>query len=525
MLGLMGYTLIVTALLAASGWAAERVALVCSAPARWVWVMAIVGSLVLPVAVPSVSFDMPAMLAADGPAKTVALRDMTSAKLTPAAWLPAQAQNAAAGVAASTALNTALTWAWAVASGALLLALLGSAVYLAVRKRRWSRRQMAGASVYLSPDVGPAVVGLLRPRIVVPAWLAGAPEHQQTLVVAHEQSHLDARDPQWLTVCLLVLVAMPWNLPLWWLMRRLRRAIEVDCDARVLAAGYDLKLYGATLIEVGQRRSAFVGAAAAMAESRSFLEQRIGIMVRPPKRWARRAAPAFAALSLCMVAVAAQVGPPAKVRHQIALPAGLVANYVGYYQIDEHEVMVVSQAGDRLLAQRNQGHSWKLLPESETGFFVRGADMQVLFDRAGKGRPAAGLVLRQYGVDVRAPRVGAEAVQRVDAHIARRYALQRPAAGGAAAVRRNLDLARDGRLELADFTPSFGQIALRNLPGSGQLLKDLGAVRSVKFYGVSRHGWDMYEIEYEHGGALCHIAMNSDGKIANVLFQKKGGAA
>ncbi|MES3023271.1 MAG: M56 family metallopeptidase [Pseudomonadota bacterium] len=521
MLGLMGYTLIVTMLLAASGWAAERVALVCRTPARWVWVMAIVGSLVLPAAVPSVSFDVP-MLAAEGPAKTIALRDMTSATLTPTAWLPGQAPAPVPNAAGGLALDTALTWAWAVSSGALLLALLGSAVHLSVCKRRWQREQMAGAAVYLSPDVGPAVVGLLRPRIVVPSWLAGAPEHQQTLVIAHEQSHLDARDPQWLTLCLLVLVAMPWNLPLWWLMRRLRRAIEVDCDARVLAAGYDLKQYGATLIEVGQRQSGFVGAAAAMAESRSFLEQRIGIMLRPPKRWARRAAPVFAAFSLCMVAVAAQVGPPAKVRHEIAMPAGAVANYVGYYQIDEHEVMVVSQAGKGLVAQRNRGKTWKLRPEGETAFFVRGADMQVRFDRAANGRPAAGLVLSQYGVDLRAPRVGADVVQQVDAHIEQRIALQRPAAGGEAAVRRNLELARGGRLELADFTPSFGQIALRTLPRSRQLLNELGAVRSVKFNGVSRHGWDMYEIEYEHGAAVCQIAMNSDGKVANVLFHKKG---
>ncbi|UUZ52386.1 hypothetical protein LP419_22985 [Massilia sp. H-1] len=45
-----------------------------------------------------------------------------------------------------------------------------------------------------------------------------------------------ARDPQLLGLALLVLVAMPWNLPMWWQLRRLRHAIEVDCDARVLAA-------------------------------------------------------------------------------------------------------------------------------------------------------------------------------------------------------------------------------------------------------------------------------------------------
>jgi hypothetical protein len=55
---------------------------------------------------------------------------------------------------------------------------------------------IAGVAVYVAADVGPAVVGLLRPRIVVPGWLTELPDAQQALVIAHELSHLKARDPQ-----------------------------------------------------------------------------------------------------------------------------------------------------------------------------------------------------------------------------------------------------------------------------------------------------------------------------------------
>jgi len=89
---------------------------------------------------------------------------------------------------------------------------------------------------------------------------------------------------------------MPWNLPLWWQLRRLRRAIEVDCDARVLNAGHDVNRYGETLLEVGQRHSAFLGSVAAMSESKSFLEQRIRIMLSKPKRWWKISA---ATLAVC----------------------------------------------------------------------------------------------------------------------------------------------------------------------------------------------------------------------------------
>src|SRR4029078_228106 len=106
----------------------------------------------------------------------------------------------------------------------------------------------------------------------------------QTSAIAHDQPHLDARDPQLLTLGLALLVFMPWNLPLWWQLRRLRYAIEIDCDARVLKGGVDPQHYGATLIALVERQSAYVGAVAAMSESQSFLEERIEHMFRKPVR-------------------------------------------------------------------------------------------------------------------------------------------------------------------------------------------------------------------------------------------------
>ena len=103
---------------------------------------------------------------------------------------------------------------------------------------------------------------------------------------------------------------MPWNLPLWWQLRRLRYAIEVDCDARVLDGGIDPTHYGETLISVGERQSAYVGAVAAMSESKSFLEERIRIMISKPVRWRRAGIAALAGVSLGLTALAAQVSPP-----------------------------------------------------------------------------------------------------------------------------------------------------------------------------------------------------------------------
>jgi lipopolysaccharide transport protein LptA len=107
-----------------------------------------------------------------------------------------------------------------------------------------------------------------------------------------------------------LLVAMPWNVPLWWQLRRLRFAIEVDCDARVLKSGHDVGIYGEALIMVGQRQSGYVGAIAGMSESRAFLEKRVGLMLRKPVRRWRLSMIALGCSSLALIATAAQIEPP-----------------------------------------------------------------------------------------------------------------------------------------------------------------------------------------------------------------------
>ena len=46
----------------------------------------------------------------------------------------------------------------------------------------------------------------------------------------------------------------PWNPALWLIVKRLRLAIEIDCDARVLAGRRsDVRDYGMLLLTVGSR--------------------------------------------------------------------------------------------------------------------------------------------------------------------------------------------------------------------------------------------------------------------------------
>ena len=88
-----------------------------------------------------------------------------------------------------------------------------------------------------------------------------------------------------------MLAAMPWNPALWWIARRLRLAVEVDCDGRVLAGErWDTHTYGSLLLAVGGRENRCSHGMAAFSKPLSTLEHRILRMTdreRGP-RWIKR---------------------------------------------------------------------------------------------------------------------------------------------------------------------------------------------------------------------------------------------
>lgn len=140
-----------------------------------------------------------------------------------------------------------------------------------------------GVPVWLTADVGPAVAGVLNPRILAPAWLLEMPASQRSLVLLHEAEHVRARDPWLLVLLRLARVIAPWNPVVWLLSSRLVRAIELDCDRRVLQRHPDVAIYGTTLLSVSSRTPGPMVPAAAFAESDGPLRQRILAMTTPPR--------------------------------------------------------------------------------------------------------------------------------------------------------------------------------------------------------------------------------------------------
>src|SRR2546422_838633 len=167
----------------------------------------------------------------------------------------------------------ATRWAWV------------AALRLTALRRDWRNATVDGRAVLVSDNVGPAVAGLWRPRVVLPEWALRLGDRERRLMLAHEDEHIRARDPWLLAAAAVTLFFTPWNPVVWWQVRRLRLAVEMDCDSRVLARDGDAPAYGALLLRVGQRRARLPLGAPALGEPVSFLGRRIRRMATSLPRW------------------------------------------------------------------------------------------------------------------------------------------------------------------------------------------------------------------------------------------------
>jgi hypothetical protein len=190
--------------------------------------------------------------------------------------------------------------------GSLLVLVIFAGVCFRLRRQRakWDTRTLRGEAVLLSDGLGPAVMGLLRPRIILPPWALSLSDEELELILLHEKEHMQARDPALLAGGLFMAAVAPWNPVLWWSLQRLRLAVEGDCDRRVLARGIAPRRYGRFLLGIASRRGGLPAMAPALTEGgRTFMEKRLLMMqtlVRKHRSWAAVSGLAAAAVFLIL---------------------------------------------------------------------------------------------------------------------------------------------------------------------------------------------------------------------------------
>ncbi len=271
----MAWATLVTGMLGASAVAVERVLRASGRPGRIAWVGAVVGS----VALAAWTLLRPAVAGSDG-------ASMASGAL---GVVPADLLAGLRAVASSSPglIERADPWllgAWCVASAAFLLTLVVGHFRLQRRASQWPLARVGSGDALVSPDFGPALIGVRSPRVVVPRWALALGPERLAMAWAHEDEHRMAGDGRLFLAGAALLATMPWNVALWWQVRRLRAAAEVDCDARVLRRGVSRLAYGSLLLDVGARRLGLPFPVAALSKSPTLLERRLTMIVNGVRR-------------------------------------------------------------------------------------------------------------------------------------------------------------------------------------------------------------------------------------------------
>lgn len=518
MISWMIYAVLVASVLSAAAITAERAARVHRRNTRWIWLAALACSLALPVLITSVTLRLPGVIHSGVMPPPIALRNTTSIAM------PAMLVDLGGVSLYGTHDNvTALIReGWLTLSILMLCALMASSVLLQRRKRGWAEALVLGESVLVAPDMGPAVAGLLRPRIVVPPWLLQASESRQRAVMAHESSHIQAGDPRLIALATLLLVSMPWNPLLWWQFRRLRRAIEVDCDGRVLRDGGNIGEYCETLIHVGQIQSSRVGLMPAMSQPGSFLEQRIKLMLARPKRWAGLTALALVCMSLGIAAFAAQMTPPVTTTHvavkTVKLTTALLDRYVGYYRLSGTSRVGVTREGNGLrlvvTAQPSAAKPFYALPLGADRFALQGTDLIIGFRMDAHGRVQQLDVLTNGHAMFSADRVSLAEGQRIDAALAARIKAQKPFPGS----QEVLQLLLNDPVSGAGMSKDVAHARTRQRASGENYLARLGPVQSYSFTGVNHFGDDVYRVNHAHGIETVILAVGPLGILGKSVI-------
>ncbi|HSG48043.1 MAG TPA: M56 family metallopeptidase [Longimicrobiales bacterium] len=199
---------------------------------------------------------------------------------------------------------------WMAASVALGSLILIATVALQLRARRWPRIRLPQGDAFLSERFGPALLGGLRARVVIPRWAFALGTSKVGMIMTHEDEHRRAGDAHLLLGAAVVAALVPWIPFLWYQLRRLRSAVELDCDARVIRRGIPPVSYAEVLLDVGARSGDRLGPWAAWAAEPTLLERRLTMIVRGRENLGRRRAALASVLSTGLLALACGTDAP-----------------------------------------------------------------------------------------------------------------------------------------------------------------------------------------------------------------------
>lgn len=327
----MAYAILWSAAIAGVAAVLDLVARWRRVPRRWIWTTAIAGIVPLVMVVMTVPRATPVPAASPVAAESA----------PPVSVDPVLDPDDSAG-ALLARLDTSLAIGWLVLSAALLVTLVGGQWRLRHAARRAHRGEILGHGVLLTDDLGPAVAGFARPVVFIPRWVVALDAASQRLLLAHEVEHVRRRDTMLLMAGAIVTALVPWNPVAWWLASRLRVAVELDCDRRVLAEHPDVRPYVDLLLLAADRpRLASRLQAAHFGERASDLSTRIDAMTDRGVR--SRPIVATVVVAGVLIALACEAPRPEPIAPGLSKATGpeLAPSVLFEYQVEKPVTMAV----------------------------------------------------------------------------------------------------------------------------------------------------------------------------------------
>ncbi len=165
----------------------------------------------------------------------------------------------------------------------------------------------------------PAVIGVLRPVVLVPAAaLAGLPADQLEALLLHEFAHIRRYDPLVNALQSLVEALLFYHPAVWWISGQMRLEREICCDDAAIAITGDRETYARAL--AGIATAGHAPYRAALAASGGSLANRIARLlgVPRPEVHTHSATAMTAAAALLSIAAIAVLGQTARPKFEVA---------------------------------------------------------------------------------------------------------------------------------------------------------------------------------------------------------------
>jgi len=215
----------------------------------------------------------------------------------------------------------------------------------------------------------------------------------------------------------------------------------------------------------------------------------------------------------------------------IAVDAGLLDSYVGWYELSSGRALAVTRDGDRMGVQETgRSKFWAVAHGADA--FAGDRDDLVIFLRDGQAGVTKVVFQEPMSGARVAPRITAAKAKAIEDEFARqlsqvpeRFREQIPVTGSKDALLRGIEDLQRGAPNYDHMGATLAAKIRRQATQLQAMLKALGAVESIFFRGVGPGGYDIYGVKFANGSAELRIQLDKDGKAEDVLFRPDGNDA